>query len=186
MARVTSGPPDPRCFMHGLTADQDGRCTLCRRAEPPPPSGEGRLLQRGLVILSVLVAVAIAYKGGRGYVTAFMAEREAEARAEDSDVPLDHVRLYTTPWCPHCNRAKQWLKAQHIEFDEVDLERTPTARLAHRKLSPRGSIPTLDADGEVVVGFDPDEYKTAIRRAKRKASRAPVTDPARRPQEARD
>lgn len=163
---MTLDAPPSRCFVHQLSVGPDGLCTLCRRARQPAGSGGGRVVFGGLVILSLLVGGAIVYRGGRGLLTMLGARESAEATP--AGVTDGHVRLYTTAWCPHCKRAKQWLDAQHVAYEEIDLEASPGARLAHRKVSPRGSIPTLDANGEVVVGFDAGAYRAAIDRGARR------------------
>jgi glutaredoxin len=99
----------------------------------------------------------------RGFVQAAR-ERAAATAAADEAEPQNRVRLYTTSWCPHCKRAKQWLTAQHVDYVELDVESNAWARREHRKLSPRGTIPTLDADGAVVIGFSPEQFQQALRR----------------------
>jgi mycoredoxin len=37
------------------------------------------------------------------------------------------LTIYTTTWCGYCHRLKTVLKAAGISYDEVDIERDPTA-----------------------------------------------------------
>ncbi len=126
----------------------------------------------GLAALALAVGGALAWRGLRtiGDVVRAQAEAHAAARAsaEAEEMPAAPVRLYTTSWCPHCKRAKQWLSAQQVDFVEVDVERNPAAAREHRKVSPRGTIPVLDANGEVVVGFSGDAYRQALDRGRRR------------------
>lgn len=154
MGVVSTASPPPRCFSHDLAVGPDGRCVICRKSDRRPSSGiNARVVATMLV--AVLAGGALAFRWHRAKQPLDVAATEAIK---------GHVRLYTTGWCPHCKRAKSWLAAQHIEYEEIDLERDPRARRAHRKLSPRGSIPTLDANGVVVVGFDEAQYRSAIER----------------------
>ncbi|MGH3561781.1 MAG: mycoredoxin, partial [Mycobacterium sp.] len=41
-----------------------------------------------------------------------------------SDVPLT---IYTTRWCGYCHQLKKVLKKFEIRYEEVDIERDPTA-----------------------------------------------------------
>ena len=74
----------------------------------------------------------------------------------------------STSWCPHCKRAKAWLDDKKVAYAEIDVEKSAAAARDHRKVSPRGTIPVLDADGEVVVGFSEGAFQAAIDRAGRK------------------
>jgi len=38
---------------------------------------------------------------------------------------MKKVKIYTTPYCPFCIRAKQLLKYKKINFDEIDLSENP-------------------------------------------------------------
>ena len=38
---------------------------------------------------------------------------------------MKKVKIYTTPYCPFCIRAKQLLKNKNIDFQEVDLSEEP-------------------------------------------------------------
>ena len=38
---------------------------------------------------------------------------------------MKKVKIYTTPYCPFCIRAKQLLKGKNIDFKEIDLSEEP-------------------------------------------------------------
>ncbi|MCI5054340.1 MAG: glutaredoxin 3 [Pelagibacteraceae bacterium] len=38
---------------------------------------------------------------------------------------MKKVKIYTTPYCPFCIRAKQLLKNKNIDFQEIDLSKEP-------------------------------------------------------------
>jgi len=38
---------------------------------------------------------------------------------------MKKVKIYTTPYCPFCIRAKQLLKNKNIDFKEIDLSEEP-------------------------------------------------------------
>jgi glutaredoxin 3 len=116
-----------------------------------------RALMVGVLSLSVsgCVSGTAAHPGGAEPVSA---ELEAQMRR----VP---VAMYMTHWCPHCRRARAWLKDNGYSFVELDVERDPRAAAILQALNPRGSVPVFDVDGLVVIGFDPDMLHEAIRRA---------------------
>ena len=75
------------------------------------------------------------------------------------------VTLYTTRWCPVCARARRWLRARHIPFDEYDVEADPRAAARFRRLSPGRTVPVIDVEGRVLVGFDAEDLRRLIDRA---------------------
>ncbi len=47
-------------------------------------------------------------------------------------------------------------------FLEHDIDHSASARDHARQLNPRGSVPTIEVDSEVLVGFGPDSLEHAI------------------------
>lgn len=75
------------------------------------------------------------------------------------------VTLYTTRWCPACAQARAWLERRGIPYDERDVEESPAAAARNRMLNRAGTVPTIEVEGTVLVGFSADELRTAIDRA---------------------
>jgi len=78
------------------------------------------------------------------------------------------VVMYTTTWCPQCKKAKAWLNDNGVSYAERDIEASESDRAACKKLNPTCSIPTLDIDGEVIVGYGPSHMRAAIDNAARR------------------
>ena len=66
------------------------------------------------------------------------------------------IEMYTAVWCGTCQVAKRWLSANHVAYQEIDIDRQPGARDQLRTLNPARSIPTFDINGSVYVGFNPN------------------------------
>jgi glutaredoxin len=162
-------PLQGRCAIHDLGAGPDGRCVLCRRSSPPRPSADG-WVKGAVAVLVLTLAGAVGLKMAQRTLQA----RAAQEAAHAAGAPSNPVRLYTTSWCPHCARAKRWLDGQHVDYVALDIESDPWAQREIRRLNPRGSIPTFDAYGEVVVGFEPQEYATALARGAQRSQGAPA------------
>jgi len=64
-----------------------------------------------------------------------------------------HVVVYTTGWCSVCKRAKAWMTSQGIAYEERNIELSSEYAAKMRAINPRGSIPTFDVEGEVMIGF---------------------------------
>lgn len=72
------------------------------------------------------------------------------------------VKVYSTPACPYCAMAKQFLKDRNIEFEEIDISQD--TEKAHEMIDKSGQmgVPVLDIDGEIIVGFDKDAISRAM------------------------
>ena len=76
------------------------------------------------------------------------------------------VEIYTTPTCPWCKKAKEFMKEKKIKFNEHDVSDDSKARDKMMDLSGQMGVPVLEIGGEVLVGFDPDAIMKAVESAK--------------------
>jgi glutaredoxin len=76
-----------------------------------------------------------------------------------------HIVVYTTQWCPHCKRAKAWMDANSIPYDEKDIDRSRENEAELRALTGRASIPVFQIDGQVTQGFSEGAVLASISRA---------------------
>ena len=72
------------------------------------------------------------------------------------------VVIYSTPTCPFCIRAKQFLKENVIAFEDIDVSSDQAAAQRMIDRSGQMGVPVLDIDGEIVVGFDKEKIKEAL------------------------
>lgn len=73
-----------------------------------------------------------------------------------------HVKVYSTPTCPYCIRAKQFLKDQNIPFEDIDVSTNETAAEEMIQRSGQMGVPVLDIDGEIIIGFDKPKIAQAL------------------------
>ena len=76
------------------------------------------------------------------------------ARKEPPAPARAPVIVYHSPACPHCRKLIPWLRANGIDFDPRDVSHSDAARQELADLTGKMSIPVVQAEGEVVVGFD--------------------------------
>jgi glutaredoxin len=95
-----------------------------------------------------------------------VSEAERERQLANARELVD-VTVYYTSWCPACRAARSYLSERGIRFVEHDVENDPRAKSRQKLLNPRGSIPTIDIEGQVLVGFDPTKIERAIDHAAR-------------------
>lgn len=173
-----------RCAVHELATDPEGRCVLCRRAgagaASPPPQRAPPIAFGGI---AAVLLVCLVYRGAmvwasREAAVAAATERsaagtgtkhtpEATARDASSARGLGEVSVvvYTTSWCSVCRRAKKWMSAQGIRYEERDVEASMDNLQQMHALNPRGGVPTFDVDGEVIAGFSEQGLTSALRQA---------------------
>jgi len=72
------------------------------------------------------------------------------------------VKIYSTPTCPWCIRAKQYLRENNIEFEELDVAIDQQAGEEMIKKSGQMGVPVLDIDGQIITGFDKERIKMAL------------------------
>ena len=65
-----------------------------------------------------------------------------------------NVAVYSTPTCPYCRQAKEYLKEKGIQFTEHNVATDLEARNAMVQKSGQLGVPVIEVDGSVVVGFD--------------------------------
>lgn len=64
------------------------------------------------------------------------------------------VLLYTTSWCPFCDRAKTFLKKKGLQWNEIDIDADPANRQVMTKASGRNTVPQIFINGTHVGGCD--------------------------------
>jgi glutaredoxin len=62
------------------------------------------------------------------------------------------------------------MQAENIAFIDLDVENDLAARSRAHALNPRGSVPTITIDEELLIGFSPTSLESKIERAARRRS----------------
>jgi glutaredoxin 3 len=63
------------------------------------------------------------------------------------------VTVYSTSWCPWCDRAKALLKTRGIEFDDVNIETQPDFRQKLLDLTGGYTVPQIVIGARPIGGF---------------------------------
>ncbi len=64
------------------------------------------------------------------------------------------VKLYTTPYCPYCIRAKQLLDHKQVTYTDIDVAGEPALRNEMMVLSGRHTVPQIWIGEQHVGGYD--------------------------------
>ena len=72
------------------------------------------------------------------------------------------VTVYSTPTCPYCHKAKQYLSDNNIEFEDIDVSSSQDKAQEMVQKSGQMGVPVLDIEGEIIVGFDVAKISEAL------------------------
>ncbi|MBI2063285.1 MAG: thioredoxin family protein [Candidatus Yanofskybacteria bacterium] len=64
------------------------------------------------------------------------------------------VTIYTTPTCAYCKMTKAFFKEHNVVYEEKDVASDHAAAEEAMEKSGAMSVPVIDIDGTIVVGFD--------------------------------
>jgi len=73
------------------------------------------------------------------------------------------IVMFSTTWCPVCQRARAFLDANGLSRDERDVDRDERANAELKRLTGKGSVPTFVVDGVLLKpGFSEESLTSAI------------------------
>lgn len=64
------------------------------------------------------------------------------------------VKVYSTPTCPWCNRVKDYLRENNVDFVDYDVSRDREMAIEMVTKSNQRGVPVLDIQGNIIIGFD--------------------------------
>ena len=64
------------------------------------------------------------------------------------------VVIYSTPTCPYCKRAKEYLSRKGIRYTDIDVAQDREKAKEMTQKSGQMSVPVIIIDNEIVVGFN--------------------------------
>ncbi len=64
------------------------------------------------------------------------------------------IKVYSTPTCPWCHKAKDFLNAKGVEFEDVDASTNEEAAKEMMQKSGQMGVPQIEINGKLIVGFD--------------------------------
>lgn len=75
---------------------------------------------------------------------------------------INKVKIYTAPGCVYCLMAKNFFKANSIQFEECDVSKDENARDEVIKKTNQVGVPVIEVGDEVIIGFDKDVLDKAL------------------------
>lgn len=67
------------------------------------------------------------------------------------------ITIYSTPICGFCHQLKEYLKEKNITYTDFDVANDEKKAEEMIQKTSQTSVPVIDIDGEIVVGFDKEK-----------------------------
>ncbi len=64
------------------------------------------------------------------------------------------VVIYTTPTCPYCHRAKEYLSRKGIPYTDINVAQDREKAKEMIQKSGQMGVPVITIDNEIIVGFN--------------------------------
>lgn len=103
--------------------------------------------------------------GKIGDPTATTAQRTLSPGEVAAYVAALDVELYATATCGFCEKTRKFFAANGVRYREHDVEADPYAKAKKNELSPGTGVPVVRIEDQVITGYQPQAYATAISRA---------------------
>ena len=73
-----------------------------------------------------------------------------------------NVTVYSTPTCPWCKRAKEYLTQRGVPYRDIDVSRDGQAAQEMVRHTGQQGVPVIAIDGQYIVGFDRPRIERAL------------------------
>ena len=76
---------------------------------------------------------------------------------------VQEVLVYSTPSCPYCHLAKEYLKENKVKYRDINVVADKKAAQEMVRKSGQMGVPVMDVQGRIIVGFDREALKRALK-----------------------
>jgi glutaredoxin-like YruB-family protein len=73
------------------------------------------------------------------------------------------VSVYSTPSCPYCTMAKEYLSSRGVKFNDYDVSRDGAKAMEMIRMTGQGGVPVIVIGDSAIVGFDRGAMDRALR-----------------------
>jgi glutaredoxin 3 len=75
---------------------------------------------------------------------------------------MEDVKIYSTPSCPYCKMAKEFLNSKGIEYQDIDVSENRDSLDQMISISGQMGVPVITIGSEVIRGFDREKIESLI------------------------
>jgi len=72
------------------------------------------------------------------------------------------IKVYGVPGCPFCKKTKEFLKSKGLNFEDIDVAANHDLAKEMIKKSSQMSVPVIEIDGKIVIGFDKGKIENLL------------------------
>lgn len=76
---------------------------------------------------------------------------------------MTNVKIYSTPTCPFCKGAKEFFRKHKIDYQDINVAEDEKARDEMIEKSGQMSVPVIEIDSDLIVGFDESELRKKLK-----------------------
>ena len=73
------------------------------------------------------------------------------------------IKVYGVPGCPFCKKTREFLKNKGLNFEDIDVAANHDQAKEMIKKSGQMSVPIIEIDGKIVIGFDKGKIENLLR-----------------------
>lgn len=73
-----------------------------------------------------------------------------------------NVKVYSTPTCPWCSVAKEYLASKNIQFEDKDVSKDRNAATEMVNKSGQRGVPVIEIGSNIVIGFDQNKIDNLL------------------------
>jgi len=77
--------------------------------------------------------------------------------------PKPKVTVYSTPSCPYCHMAKDFLKQNKIAFEDIDVSKDRKKAQEMIEKSGQMGVPVIEVGDKIILGFSKEELRKALK-----------------------
>lgn len=75
---------------------------------------------------------------------------------------MSDITIYTTPQCPWCHKAKEFLESKGVDYEEKNVAADSEAAEKMIELTGQRSVPVISKGGLYVVGYSPEQIEKLL------------------------
>lgn len=83
--------------------------------------------------------------------------KEAKETKKEKSGKNEEVMIFTTPTCPYCHMAKDYMKEKGIKYKEIDVSKDQAWAMKMVKRSGQMGVPQMWIGDQTVIGFNPTQ-----------------------------
>jgi glutaredoxin-like YruB-family protein len=76
---------------------------------------------------------------------------------------MANVIVYSTSTCPWCDKVKEFLKQNNVEFEERNAQLNPQYATELQEKSGGVGVPVIDVDGTIIIGYNEKKLREVLK-----------------------